>query len=150
MRILLIDFVIFLKTTDIACCFMMVTPFYDKSYEKNMQNLQTKIYSEFFSDFEYLAPLHSNEIYFRVSSEKTYCRYHYQCRYHYHMRTIELWSVLKCRWTRPDTRLPQSGLGGQGLYLRSLDHLGRSRKCTVLVLEQNQWHIKSRYDKLRL
>ena len=28
--------------------------------------------------------------------------------------------------TRPDTRLPQSRAGGQGLYLRSLDHLGRS------------------------
>ena len=30
------------------------------------------------------------------------------------------------RETRPDTRLPQSGAGGQGLFLRSLDHLGRS------------------------
>ena len=28
--------------------------------------------------------------------------------------------------TRPDTRLPQSGAGGQGPYLRSLDHLGGS------------------------
>ena len=30
--------------------------------------------------------------------------------------------------TRPDTRLPQSRAGGQGLYLylKSLDHLGRS------------------------
>ena len=28
--------------------------------------------------------------------------------------------------TRPDTRLPQSRVGGQGLYLMSLDHLGRS------------------------
>ena len=28
--------------------------------------------------------------------------------------------------TRPDTRLPQSRAGGQGLYLRSLDHLGWS------------------------
>ena len=28
--------------------------------------------------------------------------------------------------TRPDTRLPQSRAGGQGLYLRSLNHLGRS------------------------
>ena len=26
---------------------------------------------------------------------------------------------------RPDTRLPQTRAGGQGLYLRSLDHLGR-------------------------
>ena len=53
---------------------MMVTPFYDKPYEKNMKNLQTKIYLTFFSEFEYLAPLQSNEIFFRVSSEKTYCR----------------------------------------------------------------------------
>ena len=28
--------------------------------------------------------------------------------------------------TRPDTRLPQSLAGGQGQFLRSLDHLGRS------------------------
>ena len=28
--------------------------------------------------------------------------------------------------TRPDTRLPQLRAGGQGPYLRSLDHLGRS------------------------
>ena len=28
--------------------------------------------------------------------------------------------------TRPDTRLPKSRVGGQGPYLRSLDHLGRS------------------------
>ena len=29
--------------------------------------------------------------------------------------------------TRPDTRLPQSRAGGQGPYLRSPEHLGRSR-----------------------
>ena len=28
--------------------------------------------------------------------------------------------------TRPDTRLPQLRAGGQELYLKSLDHLGRS------------------------
>ena len=28
--------------------------------------------------------------------------------------------------TRPDTRLPKSGAGGQGPYLRSLDDVGRS------------------------
>ena len=28
--------------------------------------------------------------------------------------------------TRPDTRLPQPRAGGQGPFLRSLDHLGRS------------------------
>ena len=27
--------------------------------------------------------------------------------------------------TRPDTRLPQSRAGGQGLYLKSLNYLGR-------------------------
>ena len=31
--------------------------------------------------------------------------------------------------TRPDTRLPQSRAGGQGLYLTSLDHLGRSSEA---------------------
>ena len=31
--------------------------------------------------------------------------------------------------TRPDTRLPQSRVGGQGLYMRSLDHLGRSSEA---------------------
>ena len=31
--------------------------------------------------------------------------------------------------TRPDTRIPQSHAGGQGLYLRSLDHLGRSSEA---------------------
>ena len=30
------------------------------------------------------------------------------------------------RKTRPDTRLPKSRAGGQGPYLRSPDHLGRS------------------------
>ena len=34
--------------------------------------------------------------------------------------------------TRPDTRLPQSRAGGQGPYLRSLDHLGRSSKAKKL------------------
>ena len=31
--------------------------------------------------------------------------------------------------TRPDTWLPQSRAGGQGPYLRSLDHLGRSSEA---------------------
>ena len=31
--------------------------------------------------------------------------------------------------TRPDTRLPHVRAGGQGLYLRSLDHLGRSSEA---------------------
>ena len=30
------------------------------------------------------------------------------------------------RETRPDTRLPQSRVGGQGPYFRSPDHLGGS------------------------
>ena len=55
---------------------MMVTLFHDKLYEKNMKNLQTKLYLALFSDFEYLVPLQSNEIFFRVSSEKTYCKSH--------------------------------------------------------------------------
>ena len=52
---------------------MVETLFYDKPHEKNMKNLQTKLYLALFSDFEYLVPLQSNEIFFRVSSEKTYC-----------------------------------------------------------------------------
>ena len=35
------------------------------------------------------------------------------------------------RKTRPDTQLPKSRAGGQGLYLRSLDHLGAVRPKTV-------------------
>ena len=31
--------------------------------------------------------------------------------------------------TRPDTQLPQSRADGQGLYLRLLDHLGRSSEA---------------------
>ena len=31
--------------------------------------------------------------------------------------------------TRPDTRLPQSRAGGQGPYLRSVEHLSRSSKA---------------------
>ena len=31
--------------------------------------------------------------------------------------------------TRPDTRLPKSRAGGQGPYLRSLDHLGRNSEA---------------------
>ena len=31
--------------------------------------------------------------------------------------------------TRPDTQLPQSRVCGQGLYLRSLNHLGRSSEA---------------------
>ena len=35
--------------------------------------------------------------------------------------------IKKRLWkTRPDTRLPKSRAGGQGPYLRSLDHLGWS------------------------
>ena len=34
--------------------------------------------------------------------------------------------------TRPDTRLPQSHAGGQGPYLRSPEHLGRSGKAKML------------------
>ena len=31
--------------------------------------------------------------------------------------------------TRPDTRLPQLSAGGQGLNLRSFDHLGKSSEA---------------------
>ena len=34
--------------------------------------------------------------------------------------------------TRLDTRLPKLRAGGQGLYLRSPDHLGRSREVLVI------------------
>ena len=33
---------------------------------------------------------------------------------------------VKEKKTKPDTRLPQSRAGGQGRYLRSVEHLGRS------------------------
>ena len=69
-RILLIDLVIFLKNTDLACYNMMVTLFYDKLYEKNIKNLQTKLYLALFSDFEYLVPLQSNEIFFLSVQKK--------------------------------------------------------------------------------
>ena len=38
-------------------------------------------------------------------------------------------NILLLKKTRPDTRLPQSRAGGQGPYLRSLDHLGRSSEA---------------------
>ena len=38
----------------------------------------------------------------------------------------EIWLHIQ---TRPDTRLPQSRADGQGLYFRSLDHLGRSSEA---------------------
>ena len=37
-----------------------------------------------------------------------------------------------CNETWPDTRLPQSRAGGQGPYLRSPEHLGRSGKAKKL------------------
>ena len=40
------------------------------------------------------------------------------------------WQVrMGMKKTRPDTRLPKSRAGGQGLYLRSLHHLGRSSEA---------------------
>ena len=62
------------KNTDLACYYMMVEPFHDILYEKNMKNLQTNIYLAFFLDFEYLVPSQSYKIFIRISSEKTYCR----------------------------------------------------------------------------
>ena len=62
------------KNTDLACYYMMVVPFHDILYEKNMKNLQTNIYLAFFLDFEYLVSSQSYKIFIRISSEKTYCR----------------------------------------------------------------------------
>ena len=43
--------------------------------------------------------------------------------------------------TRPDTRLPKSRAGGQGLYLRSLDHLGRSSEhCAFKIIQSGKSH----------
>ena len=39
---------------------------------------------------------------------------------------VKAWHGVETKITRPDTRLPKSRGGGQGLYLRSLDHLDRS------------------------
>ena len=39
---------------------------------------------------------------------------------------LDKWPLSVSRKTRPDTRLPKSRAGGQGPYLRSLDHLGKS------------------------
>ena len=61
------------KNTDLACYYMMVVPFHDILYEKNMKNLQTNIYLAFFLDFEYLVSSQSYKIFIRISSEKTYC-----------------------------------------------------------------------------
>ena len=72
-RILLMNLTIFFEKTDLACFYMMVTPFYNKPYKKNMKNLQTKIYLALFLDLEYFAPSQSYKILIRVSSEKTYC-----------------------------------------------------------------------------
>ena len=41
-----------------------------------------------------------------------------------------VWALIRYEFkTRPDTRLPQSRLGGQGLCLMSLVHLGRSSEA---------------------
>ena len=40
--------------------------------------------------------------------------------------------------TRPDTRLPQSRAGGQGLYLWSLNHLGRSSEAKDCKIDQEK------------
>ena len=39
---------------------------------------------------------------------------------------VTLSMTVRSKVTRPDTWLPKSRAGGQGPYLRSLDHLGRS------------------------
>ena len=50
--------------------------------------------------------------------------------------------------TRPDTRLPQSRAGGQGPYLRSLDHLGRSSEAKDRK-KQNKTRPDTRQPKSR-
>ena len=74
--------------------------------------------------------------------------------------------------TKPDTRQPQSRAGGQGLYFKSLNHLGRSSeakdrkkpkkvKCdgrtdqrtdgqTKRVVESRSTRLKSRRDEVPL
>ena len=41
-------------------------------------------------------------------------------------RDVEIKTMATRTKTRPDTRLPKLRTGGQGPYLRSLDHLGKS------------------------
>ena len=48
---------------------------------------------------------------------------------YFQLTQLKMIWTLKWNETRPDTRLPQSRVGGQGPYLRSLDHLGRSSKA---------------------
>ena len=45
------------------------------------------------------------------------------------LRDMILAAIVICLATRLDTRLPQSCAGGQGPYLKSLDHLGRSSEA---------------------
>ena len=47
-----------------------------------------------------------------------------------HLISLDFTCFQRSIKTRPDTRLPQSRAGGQRLYLRSLNHLGRSSEAT--------------------
>ena len=49
---------------------------------------------------------------------------------------------------RPETRQPQSRVGGQGLYLRSLDHLGRSSEAKDRK-NPNKATVESRSTRLK-
>ena len=51
--------------------------------------------------------------------------------------------------TRPDTRLPQSRAGGQGPYLRSLDHLGRSSEAKNRKKKKKQGRIHGYPSRVR-
>ena len=48
---------------------------------------------------------------------------------------------------RPDTWLPQSLAGGQGPYLRSLDHLGRSPEAKNCKIQKKEGVTDRRTDR---
>ena len=49
--------------------------------------------------------------------------------------------------SRPDTRLSQSRAGGQGPYLRSLDHFGRSIQAKDKKEKQKKLNVTGRTDR---
>ena len=52
-----------------------------------------------------------------------------------------IWDVDR---TRPDSRPPQSPRGGQGPYLRSIDHLGKSSETAKIRSKAGYTVIQSR------
>ena len=55
--------------------------------------------------------------------------------------------MARIRETRPDKRLAQSRAGGQGPYLRSLDHLGRSSEAIDRKKKQKKVKCDGRTDR---